>query len=209
MGRNLDPACKKCRREGEKLFLKGERCNSSKCAMVKRNYPPGVHGSKGRGRITPYGVQLREKQKTKKIYGLSEKTFNGYYKKAVEKRGDTGKTLSQFLEMRLDNIIYRLGFTSSRKTARQLVNHGHFLVNNKKVNIPSYRVETGDLIGLREKSKEMAFFKNIKETMGKQELPGWLSLDKEKLEAKITSQPKDDDFPKNIDIKLIIEYYSR
>lgn len=210
MGKDLDPVCKKCRREGEKLFLKGERCYSPKCAMVKRNYPPGVQGAKRQKRLTPYGIQLREKQKAKRIYGLLEKQFRGYYEKAVkQKKVTTSDSLGQFLEMRLDNVVYRLGLTGSRKTARQLVSHNHFQVNGRKVNIPSYQVKVGDIITVKEKSQETTPFKNINEAIAKKELPGWLNLNKETLEAKITSLPQINDLPKNIDMTLIIEYYSR
>lgn len=209
MGRDLYPVCKRCRREGEKLFLKGERCQSPKCPMIKRNYPPGLHGAKGRTRLTAYGRQLREKQKAKRIYGLLEKQFANYYQKAKRQKGNTGETLSQFLEKRLDNAVYRLGFAVSRRLARQLVSHGHFLINQKKVNLPSYQVKTGDLIGLKEKSRSLPFFKNLKETSGRPELPSWLSFDQENLTGKVTSQPLLADLPKNIDLTLIIEYYSR
>lgn len=209
MGKNLDPACKKCRRQGEKLFLKGERCYSSKCAMVKRNYPPGSHGAKGRGRLTPYGLQLREKQKAKQYYGLLEKQFSNYYQQAKRQKGNTKEILFQYLERRLDNVVYRLGFSRSHQAARQLINHGHFLVNTRKVDIPSYQVKIGDIISLRAKSQSLPFFKELQETRGKQELPSWLIWDQEKLVGKVTNQPPATDLPKNIDLTLIIEYYSR
>lgn len=209
MGKDLYPACKRCRREGEKLFLKGERCQSPKCPMIKRNYPPGLHGAKGRTRLTAYGRQLREKQKTKRIYGLLEKQFANYYEKAKRQKGNTSETLARFLEKRLDNIVYRLGFAVSRRLARQLVSHGHFLVNQKKVNIPSYQAKVGDIIGLRAKSGKSTYFKNLGEIIGKQEMPSWLTLDKENLTGKVTSQLQLADWPKNIDLTLVIEYYSR
>ncbi len=209
MGKDLYPACKRCRREGEKLFLKGERCQSPKCPMIKRNYPPGLHGAKGRTRLTAYGRQLREKQKTKRIYGLLEKQFANYYEKAKRQKGNTSETLARFLEKRLDNVVYRLGFANSRRLARQLISHGHFLVNQKKVNIPSYQAKVSDIIELRAKSGNSTYFKNLKETIGRQAMPSWLTLDKESLTGKVTSQPQLADWPKNIDLTLVIEYYSR
>lgn len=209
MAKNTNAACKKCRREGEKLFLKSERCLSPKCAIIKRNFPPGVHGAKGRGRLTPYGVQLRQKQKAKKIYGLREKQFSLYYQKAMKQKGNTNEILGQLLEMRLDNVIYKLGFGGSHRSARQLVSHGHFLINNKKVDIPSYQLKVGSVITVRTKSKELVVFKNFKDSNVRPELPSWLAFDKEKMEAKVTSKPQAADLPKNIDMTLIIEYYSR
>ncbi|MFH1225945.1 MAG: 30S ribosomal protein S4 [bacterium] len=209
MGKDLYPVCKRCRREGEKLFLKGERCQSPKCPMIKRNYPPGLHGAKGRTRLTAYGRQLREKQKTKRIYGLLEKQFANYYEKAKRQKGNTSETLARFLEKRLDNVVYRLGFAVSRRLAKQLVSHGHFLVNQKKVNISSYQAKVGDIIELRAKSGNSAYFKNLKENINPPTMPSWLTLDKENLTGKITSQPQLADWPKNIDLTLVIEYYSR
>ena len=161
MGKNLDNKCKQCRRLGEKLFLKGERCNSPKCAMVKRNYPPGFHGPKGRKRQTDYGLQLAEKQKVKKQYNILEKQLRLTLTKAEKRTGDAGKNLLRLLELRLDNAIYRLGFASSRVQARQLVNHGHFTVNGKKVNIPSYQVREGEVIQVKERSQKSKAFKEL------------------------------------------------
>ncbi|PIP17691.1 MAG: 30S ribosomal protein S4 [Parcubacteria group bacterium CG23_combo_of_CG06-09_8_20_14_all_35_9] len=209
MARKLSPKCKRCRREGEKLFLKGARCVSSKCAIVKRKYPPGVHGVKGTGRITGYGIQLREKQKAKKIYGLLEKQFANYFKRAAGLRGDTGESLLQLLELRLDNTVYRLGLASSRDEARQLVSHGHFLVNNKKVNIPSYKVKPGDIIKVREKSFNSPRFKDLLINLDKHETPPWLSLEVKKLEGKILGKPQRKNLGEIINTKLIVEYYSR
>ncbi|MFH1172940.1 MAG: 30S ribosomal protein S4 [bacterium] len=209
MAKTLNPACKQCRREGEKLFLKGERCLSAKCVMVKRNYPPGIHGVKGRGRLTPYGVQLREKQKAKRLYGLMEKQFAGYYQKAIKYKGTTSDTLGRLLEMRLDNVVYRLGYAPSRKNARQLVSHNHFQINGKKVNIPSYQTKVGDIITIKGKSLQAGPFKNVKEVITKKFTPSWLHLNPETLEAKVTSLPHTNDLPKNVDMTLIIEYYSR
>jgi len=209
MAINLGPQCKQCRREGKKLFLKGERCFTPKCAMVKRNYPPGVHGVRGKSRLTEYGLQLREKQKAKRIYGILERQFRNYYRKAIKKKGDTGEILFQFLELRLDNIIYRLGFARSRKLARQLVSHGHFLVNGKKVNIPSYELKPGDTINIRESSLKLFPFRNLSEELKKQEIPSWLSLDLKTLQGKILNKPTKEDLGEIFDVKLIVEYYSR
>lgn len=210
MGKNLGPQCKQCRREGKKLFLKGERCFTPKCAMVKRNYPPGVHGSsKGKPRITEYGLQLREKQKAKRIYGLMESQFRNYYKKAIKKVGDTGEILFQFLEQRLDNVVYRLGLAKSRRLARQLINHGHFLINGKKVDIPSFELKPGDVVSIRESSLKLVPFKDLSETLKKQETVAWLSLDPKALAGKVLNKPTREDLAEAFDVKLIVEYYSR
>jgi len=209
MGRNLNPKCKQCRRAGQKLFLKGERCNSPKCAMVKRNYPPGIHGSKGYGRLTDFGVQLREKQKAKKIYRLMEAQLKNYFQKASKSRGNTESALWQYLEMRLDNIVFRTGFAKSRDFARQLISHGHFLVNNKKVNIPSFQAKIGDLITLKEKSKNNKIFGNLKEQLKKAEPVSWLAVDLNKLEAKVTAKPDLPEAKGEFEPKLVIEFYSK
>lgn len=209
MARNLDPKCKQCRRAGQKLFLKGERCNSPKCAMVKRNFPPGIHGSKGYGRLTDYGVQLREKQKAKKIYRLMEKQFKSYFTKAHKSKENTENILLQLLEMRLDNVIFRAGFAKSRDFARQLISHGHFQVNGKKVTTPSYQVKINDIISIKEKSIASKAFANIKEQLKKVEPTSWLSVDPGKLEAKIVDNPKIEETKGEFDPKLIIEFYSK
>lgn len=209
MARNLNPKCKQCRRTGQKLFLKGERCNSPKCAMVKRNFPPGVHGSKGYQRLTDYGVQLMEKQKAKKIYGLMETQFKNYFQKASKSKGNTEGILLQLLEMRLDNVIFRLGFASSRDLARQQVLHKHCLVNNKTINIPSYQVKIGDLISLKPASQDLKIFSNLKERLNKAETTSWLSLDLTKLEAKVIDHPKLEEAKGEFDPKLIVEFYSK
>lgn len=205
----IDSQCKKCRRAGEKLFLKGEKCNSPKCPIVKRNFPPGVHGSKGYQRLTNYGRQLKEKQKAKIIYGLREQQFRNYFIKALKKRGNTGEFLFQMLENRLDNTVYRLGFANSRSQARQLVNHGHFLVNNKKVDIPSYQVRTGDLINIREASKKSVSFQDLSQYLAKKEMVSWLTLDAKELKGKVTGSPKLGEVEFNIDWRTIIEFYSK
>lgn len=209
MARNLDPKCKQCRRAGQKLFLKGDRCNSAKCAMVKRNFPPGAHGSKGYGRLTDYGVQLREKQKAKTIYRLLEQQFRNFFVKAQKSKGNTEEVLMQLLEMRLDNVIYRAGFAKSRNLARQLVSHGHFLVNGKKVNVPSYQVKVGSIISIADRSFKNKLFTNIKGQVKKSENISWLTLDTEKLEIKIVEKPKLEETKGEFDPKLIIEFYSR
>lgn len=209
MAKDLDPKCKKCRREGVKLFLKGEKCYSPKCPMVKRNYPPGVHGAKGPKRLTEYGTQLREKQKAKRIYNLLEKQFRLTFDRASSLGGDVRENLLRLLEMRLDNVVYRLGLASSRSQARQLVNHGHFLVNNRKVNIPSFVVKTGDIVKIKKASRNKKSFRNIGEKIKKDKLPSWLNLDLEKLEAKVLHAPAKSDTEQNIDAQAIVEYYSR
>ncbi|TSC96316.1 MAG: ribosomal protein S4P [Parcubacteria group bacterium Athens1014_10] len=208
MARNIDPKCRLCRRIGEKLFLKGDRCYSSKCALVKRKYPPGMHGSKRKRKVSEYGVQLKEKQKAKYIYGILEKQFRNYFKKAAKKKGDTGVYLFQFLESRLDNAIYRVNLFPSKELIRQMITHGHIKVNNRKVNIPSYQVKQGEIIKIKENSSYLKKARELsKEKKG--EIPGWLFFDQSKLEIKVLNLPTAEDFPKNIDIKLIIEFYSR
>lgn len=209
MGRNIDAKCKQCRRVGEKLFLKGDRCSSPKCAMVKRNYAPGFHGPKGRKRLSDYGLQLQEKQKAKKLYGLLEKQFRLTYAKASKKQGDAGKNFLRLLEMRLDNVIYRLGWASSRSQARQLVNHGHFTVNGRKASIPSFSVKLGETIKIKKSSLSNSFFKNLGEKLKKADRPSWLNLDVTDLSAKVLHEPKDTDLPQNINVPMIIEYYSK
>ena len=206
---NLNKKCKQCRREGQKLFLKGERCGSAKCAMVKRNFPPGVHGPKGYGRQTDYGLQLREKQKAKRIYRLMEKQFKNYFLFAHKSSKNTEELLMQLLEMRIDNVVFRAGFAKSRNLARQLILHNNFLVNNKKVNIPSYQTKVGEIISLKPKSKELKVFANIKEQLKKSQPLSWLVADPEKLEIKITDKPRLEEVKGEFDLKLIIEFYSR
>ncbi|MCX6742669.1 MAG: 30S ribosomal protein S4 [Candidatus Parcubacteria bacterium] len=209
MARNLNPKCKQCRRTGQKLFLKGERCSTPKCAMVKRNFPPGVHGSNGYPRLTDYGKQLMEKQKAKKIYHLLETQFKNYFQKASKSKGNTEGVLLAFLEMRLDNVVFRLGFAPSRDLARQLISHKHLLVNNKGINIPSYNVKIGDIISLKEKSKKIKILANLKEKLAKAEPISWLSLDPDKLEAKVVDRPKLEEIKGEFDPKLVVEFYSK
>jgi small subunit ribosomal protein S4 len=201
----LDNLCKLCRREGEKLFLKGEKCLSPKCPLVRRKYPPGQHGQAHK-KLSDYGRQLREKQKAKRIYGIRETQFKNYYKKATRTGGDTGELLLSFLERRLDNVVYRLGLANSKRKARQLISHGHFLVNKKKVNIPSYLTKAKDKISLAEKSLvEKSLKKDLKNIV----IPSWLKLDKDKLEGEVLHLPKKEEIESNIDPAQIIEFYSK
>jgi len=209
MGRNIDNKCKQCRRIGEKLFLKGDRCSTPKCAMVKRNYAPGFHGPKGRKRLSDYGLQLQEKQKAKKYYGLLEKQFRLTYAKASKKQGDAGKNFLRLLEMRLDNVIFRLGWAASRAQARQLVNHGHFTINGRKASIPSIMVKDGQTLKIKKSSLSNRFFRNLGDKLKKAEKPSWLNFDATDISAKVLHEPKDTDLPQNINVKMIIEYYSK
>jgi len=209
MSKYLGAKCKLCRREGEKLMLKGERCKTAKCAIVKKNYPPGLHGPKGRSsRQSGYNMQLREKQKAKRIYNLLEKQFQLSFERAIKQKGNTGENLLRILETRLDNVIYRLGFAESRAQARTLVNHGHFQVNDKKVNIPSFNVKTGDIIKIKKSSLTGKQFANLTERLKKTEVPGWLNLDKD-LSAKVLHQPAKENFEIKINAQTIIEFYSK
>lgn len=203
--------CKKCRRAGEKLFLKGERCNSAKCAMIKRNFIPGVHGPTARvGKITNYGKQLKEKQKAKRIYGVLELQFWNYFVKAKSKVGNTGELLFRQLESRLDNTAYRLGFATSRRSARQMVSHGHIRVNGKKVNIPSYQIKVGDVISLSDRAMAKSGYASVAARVKKAEnIPAWLSVSTDKVEGKMTSLPKLGDIAVNIDWRTIVEFYSK
>lgn len=211
MGKNLESKCKQCRRIGEKLFLKGERCSSPKCAMVKRNYPPGFHGPKGRKRTTDYGLQLLEKQKAKKLYGLTEDQFKISFNKIQAKGGNVGDNFLSYLEMRLDNTIYRAGLAPSRAQARQLVNHGHFQINDRKVSIPSYQVKIGQIIKIRKSSKENRYFRDLPEKLKNfsADQKSWLSTDIKELSVKVLHEPKQNDLPLNIKTFMIIEFYSK
>ena len=206
MARYTEANCRLCRREGQKLFLKGDRCYSTKCAMERRGYAPGQHGQ-GRSKASDYALQLREKQKTKRFYGLQETQFRNLFDKADRKSGITGENLLIMLETRLDNVVFRLGFASSRKEARQLVNHGHFTVNGKKVNIPSYTVKPGDVIKVKEKSTNSPKFKEVKEMTIT--VPEWVSVDVEKLEGKVLSVPTREQIDTPVAEHLIVELYSK
>ncbi|PIU78574.1 MAG: 30S ribosomal protein S4 [Candidatus Moranbacteria bacterium CG_4_10_14_3_um_filter_44_15] len=211
MARNLSPKCKLCRRAGEKLFLKGDRCGTPKCAMVRRAYPPGVHGQKKRRRArSEFGEQLAMKQKIKRIYGVLEKQLKKYFKDVKNKPGVTGDLLMQKLEMRLDNVIFRAGFATSRQQARQLVRHSHFTVNGKRMNMPSYEVKVGDVIGVKAGKLKKEYFKNTEEAMaGRQNVLGWLEVDIQQKMIKIKSKPTKDDVGMELDVQMAIEYYSR
>jgi small subunit ribosomal protein S4 len=206
MARYTDASCRLCRREGQKLFLKGERCYGTKCAIEKRNYAPGQHGQ-SRKKISDYGVQLREKQKAKRFYGLLETQFRNLFDKAAKKKGMAGENLLILLETRLDNTVFRMGFASSRKEARQLVTHSHFLVNGKKVDIPSYEVKAGDVIKVKEKSTNSPKFKEIRDMSIS--VPSWVTVDVEKLEGKVIVLPKREDIDTPVAEHLIVELYSK
>lgn len=206
MARYTDANCRLCRREGQKLFLKGDRCYGVKCAMEKRNFPPGQHGQ-GRKKTSEYGLQLREKQKAKRFYGLLETQFRNTFDKASAKKGMAGENLLIMLETRLDNVVFRLGFAASRKEARQLVVHGHFTVNGKKVDIPSYNVKAGDAIKVKEKSTSSPKFKEIKEMSIN--VPAWMSVDVSKLEGTIVSMPTRAEIDTPVAEHLIVELYSK
>ena len=194
---------KACRRYGIKL------CQSEKCPVMRRNYPPGVHGPKGPRRLTPYGLQLAEKQKAKIIYGLRERQFRNYYEKAIKQKGDTGLILQQLLEMRLDNAIFRLGLAKTRPQARQMVSHNFFLVNGRKVNIPSYQLKTKDEIEVKPNKAKANFFNNLEDKLAKQKTPSWLNLDIKMVKGKVTSRPTIDDIEHLFNPRSIVEYYSK
>ena len=206
MAKYTEADCRMCRREGTKLFLKGERCTSKKCAVEKRPTPPGQHGE-GRKKVSEYAVQLREKQKTKRLYGLLETQFRGYYEKARRTKGNTGEHMLCLLERRLDNVVFRMGIGSSRSQCRQLVNHGHIAVNGKCVNIPSYTVKPGDKITVKENKRDNAVFKELRGA--KIVMPKWLSFNTETLEGAIIELPKREDIDMNIREHMIVELYSK
>jgi small subunit ribosomal protein S4 len=208
MARYTEAVCKLCRREGEKLYLKGERCYTPKCSVGKRAYAPGQHGQ-ARKKVSEYGIQLREKQKLRRIYGILEKQFSGYFTLADRKKGITGENLLQLLECRLDNIVYRLGLGASRKEARQLVRHGHFLVNGKKVNIPSFLTKVGDEIGVRESSLGSVKIKTNLENAGSRSIPEWLEYNANNHTAKLKSLPTREQIDTQVEEHLVVELYSR
>ncbi len=208
MARYTKTNCRLCRRENLKLFLKGERCYTEKCAYDRRNYPPGQHGQ-ARKKFSDYGTQLREKQKVKRIYGILENQFRNIFKEADRQKGITGETLLALLERRLDNIVYRLGFANSRDEARQLVRHNHFLVNQLKVNIPSYLVKPGDVVELREKSKKVVRVLESLEGVARRGVPQWLELDKDQMKGSMKGLPSREDITLPIQEKLIVELYSK
>ena len=208
MARYTDAVCRLCRRENQKLFLKGDRCYTEKCAADRRPYPPGQHGQ-GRTKTSEYGLQLREKQKAKRYYGVLESQFHGYFEMASKRKGKTGENLLAILETRLDNTVYRLGFAMSRAEARQLVLHGHFLVNGRKVNIPSFQLKPGMIISLKEKSRSLDKFKSVIEANAFRQPPRWLEYDANAMVAKVTSVPLREDIDLPIEEQLIVELYSK
>lgn len=204
--------CSICRREGTKLFLKGERCFSTKCAMIRKPYAPGIHGRGGKKRrsvMTEYGKQLREKQELKRMYGLREKQFKNYFKEATTKKDETTHLLVEYLEIRLDNVVYRLGLAKSRVMARQIVSHGHIMVNGKKVNIPSYRVNVKDTITINPSKLKSKMYDDLKTLLKNYQPPQWLKLDKSKLAGEVLSKPDVSEVSTIINLPLIVEFYSR
>ena len=208
MARYTDAVCRQCRREGQKLFLKGDRCYTQKCAMENRPYPPGQHGQ-GRSKTSEYGQQMREKQKAKRYYGLLESQFRSYFDMAERRPGQTGENLLAICESRLDNVVYRLGFARSRAEARQLVNHGHFTVNGRKVNIPSFQVKPGMVVSLRERSRSLEKIKANVEANAFRQPPKWLEYDAANMIAKVTAVPAREDIDLPIEEHLIVELYSK
>lgn len=206
MARYTGPVCRLCRREGIKLFLKGDKCYSDKCAVSKRAYAPGQHGQ-SRKKLSNYGIQLREKQKARRIYGILETQFREYYEKADRKKGITGENLLKMLETRLDNVVFRMGFSGSRAEARQLVRHGHFTVNGKKVDIPSYQIRVGDVITVKDGSRSSEKFKGLADIA--KTTPQWLTVDMDKLEGKVMAEPKREDIDIPVQETLIVELYSK
>jgi small subunit ribosomal protein S4 len=209
LARYREAVCRLCRREGQKLFLKGQRCLTDKCAIEKRNFPPGQHGKSRRPKPIGYGVQLREKQKVRRLYQILEDQFRTYFKRAVTRKGVTGEMLLVMLEQRLDNVVYRLGLATSRAEARQLVRHGHIEVAGKKVNIPSFQVSPGQEIAVREKSRNLPSIQRALDLGGNRGVPPWLTLNRESLKAQVVSVPKRDDVSFPIQEQMIVELYSK
>lgn len=208
MARYTGPQCKLCRREGLKLYLKGDRCYSAKCAIDRRSYPPGQHGQ-SRKKVSEYGTQLREKQKVRRIYGVMEKQFRTYFAKADRQQGITGENLLRLLERRMDNVIFRIGLGASRVEARQLVCHGHFIVNGRKVDIPSFLVKVGDVIAVRDSSKESPRVKELMERAAEKSHPAWVEYDSDAAQGRIVAMPRRDEIDAPIQEHLIVELYSR
>jgi small subunit ribosomal protein S4 len=212
MARYIGPVCKLCRREGEKLFLKGQRCFTPKCSFERRGYPPGEHGRDAqwrRRRVSDYSRQLREKQKTRRIYGVTERQFRRYYRMAAQQRGLTGENLLKMLETRLDNVVYRLGYSESRAHARMLVTHGHFNVNGRRTDVPSMLVQPGDAIEVREGSRKRTFFQGLADIAEPKTVPAWLERDLSDLSGKMLVAPERTDIDASLNDQLIVEYYSR
>ncbi len=208
MARYIDPVCRLCRREGLKLFLKGGRCYTKKCSFERRPTPPGQHGVRRR-KVGDYGLQLREKQKVRRVYGVLEKQFRNYFIEATRQSGVTGEALLRTLELRLDNIVFRLGFAPSRAAARQIVAHGHFAVNGVPSNVPSYRLKVGDRLEVRESHRDRELFKVVKETLRAHQAPDWLSLDAANYAGSVQALPRRDQMPLDFNEQLVVEYYSR
>ena len=209
MARNLDAKCRQCRREGEKLFLKGEKCFTDKCAIERRSYAPGQHGQKSGARLSDYGKQLREKQKIRRIYGLLERQFHKVYVEAARSKGVTGERLLQLLETRLDTVVYRMGFGSSRTESRQIVRHNAILVNGKRVNIPSYQVRPGDTIEVVEQAREQLRIKGAAEAAESRGLPDWMEVDSKALKGKLKALPARSEMSSTINESMVIELYSK
>jgi small subunit ribosomal protein S4 len=209
LARYTDAVCRLCRREGMKLFLKGAKCFSDKCPVEKRNFAPGQHGKDRKAKIVGYGLQLREKQKTKRIYFTQEGQFRNYFEKAARTKGVTGEMLLQQLERRLDNVVYRLGFAVARRQARQLVRHGHVAVNGRKVNIPSYQVSQGEEITIRENSRKLPILEIAKDFASHQTTPNWLEVDRDNYKGRVLSLPKREDIQLPVNEQLIVELYSK
>ncbi len=211
MARYTEAVCKLCRREGEKLYLKGEKCYTDKCPVSRRAYAPGLHGRKGqfRRKVSDYGLQLREKQKVRRVYGVLEAQFRRYFREAERQSGVTGTNLLRMLEQRLDNVVYRLGFGASRSQARQQVLHGHIEVNGRKVNVPSYQVKPGDVVAVRERSRRLAEFRDLPQILEQRAVPEWLSLDAARLTGRVLSLPSREAVDIPLREELIVEFYSR
>ena len=208
MARYTESACRLCRRENLKMYLKGDRCYTDKCAIERRPYPPGQHGQ-GRAKFSEYGVQLREKQKVKRMYGLLERQFRLYYARAAAKKGKTGENLLQALELRLDNVVFRAGFADTRNESRQLVRHGHFKVNGHRVNIPSFGLKTGDIVEVQDKSRKIVRLTEALETVDRRGVPQWLEVDKKVFKATLKTSPAREDLTMPINEQLIVELYSK
>lgn len=209
MARYTGPVCRLCRRVGEKLFLKGERCLTPKCAIERRNNPPGEHGANRRRRVSEHGLQLREKNRARAVYGVLERQFRNYFDEASRKSGVTGVYLLQLLERRLDNAVFRLGFAESRAQARQTVRHRHITINGRRMDVPSYRVKVGDVIGWRERSKENELYKVLVADIHRKPLPSWLSLDADAVTGRVEALPDPDEIDLKIEHRMIVEFYAR
>jgi len=209
LARYIGPVCRICRRENLKLFLKGDRCFKDKCAFERRAYAPGQHGQGRRAKISDYGIQLREKQKVRKMYGLLEKQFRGYYMKAVQMKGVTGENLLSILERRMDNVVFKMGFAASRSEARMMVTHGHFSLNGHKANIPSIILKPGDVLEIKETSKKLSRFQEMAAAMDRKTVPSWLEASKASMSGKVLSNPTREDIALPVNESLIVELYSK